>query len=989
MRKWIISLVIFCALTVGVFVLVANVINSTDTGIDKSNWKKINDIYNYQIVYDDAEYAEAVQTYSNLYFENNPGMVLYEGLKSFSPSWELNLKTRTEYEQVGSPIKDNPSIILYKRNNVNINDVVNTSLGESDFIIRYVTGGNIEINALNNQSILAGVNFFLNECVVCKDDGTKDIYVPTGEKGYHFDFFEGYNKIDGEDISKFKIVVNDLEAESNNGVLEKAQQIQKKICDISNVFVPIVPEYNKIDKIDAGKYDSLELDSAITPINVTQEQVLNSFTYTNEIYISSTSGLRADALNIMQSFSNDQYYVGVKSGKLYILGQNSIALNQACDYFISWLNKNIKEGRYIRFTKENDKEGVAKYNSTVDLYVEATNGNDENNGLDSSLAVKTLERAIEIFNEEKVKYNNNFTKFNIYLKNGSYYANNLEISAPHNISVNLIGEEGAVINSLQTITPAKEAAAKYYTYKFSVTSSQPIPQIRQLYSTVNGSTKLMPLAESSVYSDSVTVNTAYNYPIDNQNNRIYIDSALYNKINGKIEGDEDYEEIWLSIGNKSFNLKISGAGTANLNLDGTGTTTCYYVTVAEETLFNKMYDQIEDVLVNGSVIARSYSIKNCLEFITENSIVFDSNGSLAGENRIYTVYFGGNTSQKTISYAEASTLLNLSGSQDVTISNITFTGVEYKDVVTNGQVFGNLGIADDAFINGGAIFANGAKNLTIKNCNFKDINTNAINIKGSAENLIIENNEFSDIGMSAIFIGDEQICLNYEDWMANAIKNVKIINNKLTTIANLYPAFSAITLTRCDVATIKNNTITTVGGNAISVGYGESWRDVKYNYMQSVNLNRVEISFNHITDFVKFLKDGGAVFVQGANCKKEYTNIFNFISNNYVKNDSVTDGSNINVYYFTGGASNWQINNNVAGGGICGVFAQYNNNEATHNILIKNMYILESSVQNPIKINDTAITSGDRNVVSEQDLQLVVKANEGVVTDIGKASGVK
>lgn len=1051
MKKLFSLLIIFCALTVGVFVLVFNVLSGTSLEIDKSEWEKVKNISNYQIVYSSKLPGYSDYKNSQL-FENNPAELLKTGLNKVNNSWAQFGIVDTGIE--GNRVNTNADnyIYLYKTNNADATAIENTNLDENDFIIRRIAGGDINIIGNDNNAVLAGVNFFLNECVVEGKGGVKEILVPGGTSGYHFDYSQAAaNKIDGIDISEFIIVVDDI---NNWGIIKKAQTIQKKICDISNVLVPIVSETHKVTTINSSNHNYAE--DAVAGIDnlldKTNEQVMKNYENKHEIYISGFSNTRTDAMKILENFKSNEYYVGIKNGKLLILGESALSLNNACDYIINKLSE-VQKGRTFRFSDKIAKTAVANYPKVIDIYVDEDKGLETNNGLSVNSAFKTIANAVVKFNELKATEDvkNSFVQVNVRILKGNYSAGDTKLEVPYNMSLNIManGEDKPVLSSF------KEIVLEDGKHKFTGTTKtlpaegdgEPqtvvtYPSIRQVYDT---SGKMLNMAQSAegktdsrkilypqkeedgptefaainnlvtAYNEGLTdkdkknnkgLNTSYpftKYPIDVLSRKIYItglDSVIDN-LGPTLTG---YEELWLDGQWQSFNLKISGAGKETLTLPkyengvmvGSEEVLCRYVIVAEDKddkglpiqlrdqQFYKMYKSMlykygENYSSRGFT-NRACRLLNCTNLLTSGSYVYNN----------YTGELTVKTSASKVYYAASTTLFDISNSNNITFDGITFTGVEYKDIVTKGTVFSQMGRVNEAHQITAAIYGSNTNNITIKNCNFSEINSNGVFFTNIVNNLTIENCSFKNIGMSAIIVGKAESTPTTAGWLRTAVRNCNIINNKIENTASLYYAYCAITVTKADGLKILHNTITDTSYTAISVGFGWNWSNQNYNYLECFNVNRAEIAYNYITNFMTKLKDGAAIYVLGANCKKEYTNYFNYMHDNYAVNRNPRKDATIYIYYLDGTASNWEVYNNVGGGGSVGCYSQFMTTAETHNNLIYNMYILKGTVNTDIRIDEKVyIPSDKRNVKVVENSVFVVTSDNSVVKKIQAAAGVK
>ena len=259
-------------------------------------------------------------------------------------------------------------------------------------------------------------------------------------------------------------------------------------------------------------------------------------------------------------------------------------------------------------------------------------------------------------------------------------------------------------------------------------------------------------------------------------------------------------------------------------------------------------------------------------------------------------------------YTTLSTYIELRGMKDVTVDGIDFVGLTSPFASLNGY-FGMLSNAEFRVgkLRHAAITTSMVQNITIKNCTFRSLGTNGVQLCDRAVKVTVEGCTFSDVGMSGVDMGN-------------------------------YRSTSCIWLGYCDGAEISHNTIDGCAYSGISAGDGYS--KVGFEVGESVNLRNVEICYNRIRNFMDICRDGAAIYVTGANCTADYAERFNSIHHNYALLEAETAKDyNCRGYYLDGAASNWDVYDNVIDNCILPLFTQYHvPSQYTHHNLVKNFY---------------------------------------------------
>ena len=201
---------------------------------------------------------------------------------------------------------------------------------------------------------------------------------------------------------------------------------------------------------------------------------------------------------------------------------------------------------------------------------------------------------------------------------------------------------------------------------------------------------------------------------------------------------------------------------------------------------------------------RETFIKNHRAFLSEpGDFVYN-----ADEGKLYVVP-PQNIGTCTFYYPTCENLLVFEDMEGVTVEGLTFTGVSSKYIVDNGYTAGQSNCERVAKrLETAAIFVKNARDFTVRDCTFRSIGCNGIQMHGRTVTANIYDNKFTDIAMGGIFIGDykrwplvsvrtgtpEQI----EEYFARVAYNVSIINNYFKSIAydypNAYPIYLSVAL---------------------------------------------------------------------------------------------------------------------------------------------------------------------------------------------------
>ena len=285
-----------------------------------------------------------------------------------------------------------------------------------------------------------------------------------------------------------------------------------------------------------------------------------------------------------------------------------------------------------------------------------------------------------------------------------------------------------------------------------------------------------------------------------------------------------------------------------------------------------------------------------------------------------------------VGFSRTDTLLRLVDASGITVENVTFTGTACTQTVTEGFISfqachdKRTGVPDCA-----AIELRNCEDVTISGCGFLQLGGHGILSRDRMCSLTIRDSRFDTVAMSAIHLGNHGT-----DWSETDCNyDLLIENNDIRNIAWEYPSAPALFVTHCDGMKILHNTIRNTAYTAVSLGWG--WNPVEWDYNERINLRHVEVAWNDIRDYMQVLKDGGAIYTLGANCTEEYTELFNYMHDNYAEREY--DNSFFHAgYYLDGASSNWHLYDNVCVGNWHPLYIQYIEGQRTHNDFCERLY---------------------------------------------------
>lgn len=267
-------------------------------------------------------------------------------------------------------------------------------------------------------------------------------------------------------------------------------------------------------------------------------------------------------------------------------------------------------------------------------------------------------------------------------------------------------------------------------------------------------------------------------------------------------------------------------------------------------------------------------------------------------------------------------MLNIIGTDDNQVSNITFDGIEFayttwtRPSTALGHADGQNNWLDDRGGDNGEYYTNCyrlphnaididcAKNIDFYNCKFTKLGINGIRIFWNVQDCDIVGNEFYDISGSAINVGDVfSGDFNWRTDLARGanIRNINISNNYIHNVATDYWSASAVGVSWAKDTIISHNEICNVPYTAIHVGFG--WETTADKTLTDLT---IDITDNYIHNlFQGYIYDGGAIYTNGLSGGTK--DDMNIISGNYIE-DMGPGGAAI---YNDEGSSGYLVENNV------------------------------------------------------------------------------
>ncbi len=335
---------------------------------------------------------------------------------------------------------------------------------------------------------------------------------------------------------------------------------------------------------------------------------------------------------------------------------------------------------------------------------------------------------------------------------------------------------------------------------------------------------------------------------------------------------------------------------------------------------------------------------NSLAFLTEpGSYVYDWN-----TGTVYIYPPEGPLADRSFVYSTLENLITFRGMKGVTVEGITFTGVtssyvcreSYHAQLTNVEVKGRR-------LPHAAVMCYDMTDFTFRDCTVTGVGGSGILLWGKNREIRIYDNKFTDVAMVAVGIGDyigrwtvpngrTESAEVMEAYFRTIAYDVSIVNNYFEHIAYDYPNCAAIYVCFADCLKITHNTIENCAYSGIAAGW--AWSPVYFVPGEQVNLRDTEIAYNRIHNFMDLCRDGGAIYVTGANASWDIEERFNTIHHNLATLDD-QGSKDRRGYYLDGSATSWDVYDYVIHNCSLPLFTQYHvRSQYTHHNRMWNIY---------------------------------------------------
>ena len=312
---------------------------------------------------------------------------------------------------------------------------------------------------------------------------------------------------------------------------------------------------------------------------------------------------------------------------------------------------------------------------------------------------------------------------------------------------------------------------------------------------------------------------------------------------------------------------------------------------------------------NYNIGGRITFFRNAPAFLETNTYAYDYNAGVLyakPENPEYTWCHAWE-------YPACETLFDIEGLSDLKIEGITFYGTTSSRPCRGRYICGQANTI--ARLDGersgreksAAILAKDVRNLSVKNCAFRDLGSNGVQVVDHSVGVTVKDSIFMNVGMCGVTVGNPT-------WEWDQEKNrtfaVRIENNSFRHIAYSYPAAPCIYIGQVDGLKILHNTVEDCGYSAISVGW--IWSPAEFELGERVNIRNAELAYNYFRNYMQLLKDGGAIYVLGGNANRFTTpERFNKMHDNFAILDERKNEYGKYGYYCDGSASNWDVYHSV------------------------------------------------------------------------------
>ena len=484
-------------------------------------------------------------------------------------------------------------------------------------------------------------------------------------------------------------------------------------------------------------------------------------------------------------------------------------------------------------------------------------------------------------------------------------------------AVSIVCENGRAVFTSKKVLEcgAFEEKYGYYAYRLKKDGDGKYPRLRDLYA--DG--KRVPICRSTSFIHKFSFSEENKR--DNAENLegFYIPEEAAKLIP---EGNFASMELTVYVEWEYFTMHVVGIDRTRIKLDENGERHVLLKIKSDE-----FYKYVTGMNGHLKPLNREFFFANHPCLLTENTWCYDyANGVI--------YYRPTDKMPDELAVATLEKLLCFGGLDGVRLANIDFTCVTDKFTCENGYLSHQANV--EKRINNkiceAAVFGRDVRRVKFENCAFYELGVNGILMLGELAMIYVFGSRFENIAMSAISIGNPTRASREK---RNCSFDIRIENNYLRRIAYGFPTAPAINIFRVDGLSILNNTIEYCAYSGVSVGW--EWGLTRYALGEMINIRDAEIAYNRISHHMDVLKDGGAIYVVGANCIRANERFFNFMHDNFAYRNSVK--RTVRGYYLDGSSSNWHVYDNVVSGAQRPAFAQFIvPDQYTHNNLVERTY---------------------------------------------------
>ena len=365
---------------------------------------------------------------------------------------------------------------------------------------------------------------------------------------------------------------------------------------------------------------------------------------------------------------------------------------------------------------------------------------------------------------------------------------------------------------------------------------------------------------------------------------------------------------------------------------------------------------------NAQLMAPGFSM-NGVTWVENALELLDAEGEWYLDRSAGFMYYkpqaGENISSANIVAAKTETILEIAGTLAAPAHHIQFVGLNFRHntwlspstaegyaVVQAG--WHHTGPGRTGFTNNdmtrtpGAVSVTNANNLRFERNQFKQTGSVALDFLSGNQNSAIVGNTFDETSSSAIQIGGTtQVTLNeIAADPRNRVSDMVVSNNTIARVGEEFHDAVGILMGYVSSSTIAHNKLSNLPYTGISVGWG-------WGGLPSYPTEKNVITYNQITDTMKTLVDGGAIYTLSQQPGS-------IIKNNFIQNGA--EG-----IYLDNGTQGYTATNNVLLG-LTSYWAhvQYFSPNASNNALENNYTDTNTTTLDPNNVvqNNTLVSSG-------------------------------